>query len=184
MQTGISSTAPSYMSLPLLAMLLENLRQGQVLTSAAHQGRQTTEISPSRGAAARNDRQQGVTTMAASAILLVDDAQGSCTSLFDVIWDLDHQESGAYHGPAAGSCPGRTPPTSLYSITNRPARTALSWTAGSNRSDPARRASGRRDSLPRPPCGRQPQAHIRQLMPVPVDLGRPIPPIEGEAGGP
>ena len=100
MQTGISSTAPSYMSLPLLAMLLENLRQGQVLTSAAHQGRQTTEIGRSRGATERNDRQQGVTTMAASAILLVDDAQGSCTSLSEVIWDLDYQESGAYDGPA------------------------------------------------------------------------------------
>ena len=38
--------------------------------------------------------------MAASAILLVDDAQGSCTSLSEVIWDLDYQESGAYDGPA------------------------------------------------------------------------------------
>ena len=39
--------------------------------------------------------------MAATDILLVDDAQDSCTSLSDVIWDLDHPGSGAYNGPAA-----------------------------------------------------------------------------------
>jgi hypothetical protein len=39
--------------------------------------------------------------MAASAILFVDDAQGSCTSLSGVTWDLDYQGSGAYDGSAA-----------------------------------------------------------------------------------
>ena len=80
--------------------------------------------------------------MAASDILLGDDAQDSCTSLSDIIWDLDYPGSGAYDGPAAGRCPGATPPPWLYSITGRPARTSLNWTAGSNRSSPARRASG------------------------------------------
>jgi response regulator RpfG family c-di-GMP phosphodiesterase len=39
--------------------------------------------------------------MAASAILLVDDAQDSWTSLSDVISYLDYPGSGAYDGPAA-----------------------------------------------------------------------------------
>jgi CheY-like chemotaxis protein len=38
--------------------------------------------------------------MAASDILLADDAQDSFTSLSDIIWDLDYQGSGAYDGPA------------------------------------------------------------------------------------
>jgi hypothetical protein len=64
-------------------------------------GRQTPEIGRSRRAAERNDRPQGVVAMAASTILFVDHVQDSCTSLPDVIWDLDHQGSGAYAGPAA-----------------------------------------------------------------------------------
>ena len=39
--------------------------------------------------------------MADSAILVVDEVQDSCTSSSDIIWDLDHQGSGAYDGPAA-----------------------------------------------------------------------------------
>ena len=39
--------------------------------------------------------------MATSAILFVDDDQGFCTSLPDVIWDLDYPGSGAHDGPAA-----------------------------------------------------------------------------------
>ena len=39
--------------------------------------------------------------MADSAILLVDDEQDSCTSLSDLIGDLDYPGSGAYDGPAA-----------------------------------------------------------------------------------
>jgi hypothetical protein len=41
--------------------------------------------------------------MAASDILLVDDAQDYCISLSDVIWDLDYLGSGAYVG-LRGSC--------------------------------------------------------------------------------
>jgi DNA-binding response OmpR family regulator len=39
--------------------------------------------------------------MAESATLLVDNEQDSCTSLSDLIWDLDYPVSGAYDGPAA-----------------------------------------------------------------------------------
>src|SRR5262249_6011998 len=48
-----------------------------------------------------NDRPEGVAAMAASDILLVDDAQDSFISLSDVIWDLNYQGIEAYDGPAA-----------------------------------------------------------------------------------
>jgi hypothetical protein len=63
--------------------------------------RQTTVIRRSRWAAERTDRPQGVAAMAAFAILFVDHAQGSCTSLPDVIGNLDYQGSGVFYGPAA-----------------------------------------------------------------------------------
>ena len=80
--------------------------------------------------------------MAALDKLLVADAQDSCTSLSDVIWDFDYQGSGAYNGPAARELSSAPFPIWLCSITGRPPRTALSWTAGSNRSSPIRPASG------------------------------------------
>ena len=89
------------MSLSLPTMLLDGLRQGKVLASAAHFGRQTTEIGRSRRVAEHNDRSQGVVAMAASAIVLADDEQDSYTSLSDLIWNLDYPGSGAYGGPAA-----------------------------------------------------------------------------------
>jgi CheY-like chemotaxis protein len=39
--------------------------------------------------------------MGASAILFVDHGQDSCTSLSDLIWDVDYPGTGAYDGPAA-----------------------------------------------------------------------------------
>jgi hypothetical protein len=82
-------------------MLLDGLGQGEVLASAAHDGRQTTEIGRSSGAAERNDRPQGVAAMAASAILLGDDAQDSCTSLSEVIGDLDYHPAQDWQGSLA-----------------------------------------------------------------------------------
>ena len=90
------------MSLPLLVMLVYCSGKGKF-----------TGIGRSRGAAECNDRPQGVTAMADSAILLVDDEQDSCTSLSDLIWDLHSQGSGAYDGPAARELPGATPPAWL-----------------------------------------------------------------------
>jgi hypothetical protein len=61
----------------------------RLLKAAAPEGR----LSPTTPA--------GVAAMGAFAILFVDHVQGSCTSLPDLIWDLDYPGSGAYDGPAA-----------------------------------------------------------------------------------
>jgi DNA-binding NtrC family response regulator len=51
--------------------------------------------------AEHNDRSQGLVALADSAILLVDDKQDSCTSLSDLICNLDYPGSGAYDSLAA-----------------------------------------------------------------------------------
>jgi DNA-binding NtrC family response regulator len=122
--------------------------------------------------------------MAASDILLVDDAQDSCTSLSDVIWDLDYPGSGAYDGPAARELSWRytsaldlldyrSPGTDGVEPDGR-LKQVQPGTAGVRVTEFAAEATVRAAT----------QANIRQVMPMPVDLGRPIPPIEKVAGGP
>ena len=122
--------------------------------------------------------------MAASDILLVDDAQDSCTSLSDVIWDLDYPGSGAYDGPAARELSRRytsaldlldyrSPGTDGVEPDGR-LKQVQPGTAGVRVTEFAAEATVRAAT----------RANARQVMPMPVDLGRPIPPIEKVAGGP
>jgi DNA-binding NtrC family response regulator len=122
--------------------------------------------------------------MADSAILLVDDEQDSCTSLSDLIWNLDYQGSGAYDGLAARELSRyytsglalldyRSPSTDGVELHGRLKQvqpgTAGVWVMGFAAKATVRTAT---------------QAIIRHVMPMPVDLGHPIPPIEEVAGGP
>jgi DNA-binding NtrC family response regulator len=122
--------------------------------------------------------------MTASTILFVDDDRGSCTSLPDVIWDLDYQGSRAYGGPAARELPRRyisglalldyrSPGTDGVKL-DGPLKPVQPGPAGVRVTGFAAEATVRAAT----------QANIRQVMPMPVDLGRPIPPIEGAAGRP
>jgi CheY-like chemotaxis protein len=122
--------------------------------------------------------------MAASDILLVDDAQDSRTSLADVLWDLDDQGSGAYHRPAARELSRRH--TSALALLD-------SMSPGTDGVEPDGRlqqvqpgtAGVRLTGLAAEATVRAAtQANIRQVMPMAVDLGRPISPIEEVAGGP
>jgi DNA-binding NtrC family response regulator len=122
--------------------------------------------------------------MADSAILLVDDEQDSCTSLSDLFWDLDYPGSGAYDSPAARELSHRYT-SGLVLLDYRSIGTdgvvldgrlqlIQPGTAGVRVTGFAAEATVRAAT----------QASIRQVMPKPVDLGRPIPPIEEVAGGP
>ena len=113
--------------------------------------------------------------MADSAILLVDDEQDSCTSLSDLIWDLDYPGSGAYHGPAAREL-SRRYTSGLALLDYR-----SPGTVGVER-------DGRLQRVPPGTAGISVTcfavvATVQHVMPMPVDLGRPIPPIEEVAGG-
>jgi DNA-binding NtrC family response regulator len=122
--------------------------------------------------------------MSGSDILLVDEAQDSWTSLSDVIWDVDYQGSGAYDGPAARELSRhytsglalldyRSPGTDGVELDGRLKQvqpdTAGVWVTGFAAEATVPAAT---------------RANIRQVMLMPVDLGRPIPPIEEVAGGP
>jgi hypothetical protein len=122
--------------------------------------------------------------MAASAILPAGDAQDSCASLSDVIWDLDDQGSGAYGGPSARELSRhytsglafldyRSPGTDGVELDGR-LKQVQPGTAGGRVTEFAAESTVRVAT----------QANIRQVMPMPADLGRPIPPTEEVAGGP
>ena len=107
--------------------------------------------------------------MADSAILLVDDEQDSCTSLSDLIWDLDYPGSGAYHGPAARELSRcytsgltlldyRSPGTDGVELYGR-LKQVQPGTAGVRMTGFAAEATVRAAT----------QANIRQVMPKPVD---------------
>ena len=121
--------------------------------------------------------------MAASDILLVGDAQDSCTSLSDLIWELDYSGSGASDGPAARQLPQRytsnlalldykSPGTDGVELDGR-LKQVQPGTAGVRVAGFAAEATMQAAT----------QGNIR-LMPTPVDCGRPIPPIEEVARGP
>ena len=122
--------------------------------------------------------------MADSAILLVDDEQDSCTSLSDLIWHLDYPGSGAYNGPAARELSRRytsglalldyrSPGADGVELDGR-LKQVQRGTAGVLVTGFAAEATVRAAT----------QASIRQVLPMAVDLGRPIPPLEEVAGGP
>jgi DNA-binding NtrC family response regulator len=113
----------------------------------------------------------------------VDDARDSCTSLPDVIWDLDYQWDGAYDGPAARELSRRytsnlallnywSPDTNGVELYGR-LKQVQPGTAGVRVTGFAAEATVRAAT----------QDSIRQVLPMPVDLGRPIPPIEEVAEG-
>ena len=122
--------------------------------------------------------------MAASDILLVDDAQDSCTSLPDVIWNFDYQGSGAYDGPAARELSRRytsglalldyrSPGTDVVELDGR-LQQVQPGTAGVRVTGSATEAAV---------CAAT-QANNRQVMPTPVDRCYTIPPMEEVAGRP
>jgi DNA-binding NtrC family response regulator len=122
--------------------------------------------------------------MAESAILLVDDEQDSCTSLSDLIWHLDYPGSGAYNGPAVRELSRRytsglalldynSPGTDGVELDGR-LKQVQRGTAGVLVTGFAAEATVRAAT----------QASIRQVLPMPVDFGRPFPPIEEVAAGP
>src|SRR5262245_13377039 len=111
--------------------------------------------------------------MAASDMLLVDAAQDACTSLSNVLWHLDSPGSGASDGPAARELSQRytsnlalldykSPGTDGVALDGRLQQvqpgTAGVWVAGFAAEATMQAAT---------------QANIRQVLPMPVDLGRP-----------
>jgi CheY-like chemotaxis protein len=123
--------------------------------------------------------------MAASDILLVDDAQDSCTSLSDVIWDLDYPGSGAYDGPAARELSRRYTSALALLDYRSPGTDGVELDCRRKQVQPGTAAGVRVTGFAAEAIVRAAtQANIRQVMPMPVDLGRPIPPIEKVAGGP
>jgi DNA-binding NtrC family response regulator len=122
--------------------------------------------------------------MAATDILLVDDAQDSCTSLSDVIWDLDHPGSGAYNGPAARERSRRYASGLALLDYRSPGTDGVALDGRLQQVQPGRAGVRVTGCAAEATVRAATQAHIRQVMPMPVDLGRPIPPIEEVAGGP
>jgi DNA-binding NtrC family response regulator len=104
--------------------------------------------------------------------------------LSDFVWDIDYQGSGAYDGPAARELSRRytsglalldyrSPGTDGVEVDGR-LKQAQPGTAGVRVTGFAAEATVRAAT----------QAIILQVMPMPGDLGRPIPPIEGLAERP
>ena len=122
--------------------------------------------------------------MTASAILFVDDAQDSCISLSDVIWHLDYRGSGASDGPAARELSRRYTSGLALLDYRSPGTDGVELDGRLQQVQPG--AAGVRvtgftaEATVRAAI----RANTRQGMPVPVDLGRPIPPVEEVAGGP
>jgi DNA-binding NtrC family response regulator len=113
----------------------------------------------------------------------VDVDQGSCTSLSNVSSDLGYQVGLAYDGPAARELSGRdafglavldyrSPGMDGVELDGR-LKQVQPGTVGVRVTAFAAEATVRAVA----------QGNIR-LMPMPVDCGRPIPPIEEVAGGP
>ena len=159
------------MSLPLLAMLLT--RGDSLPKSAAHAERLSATTA-----------RRGVAVMAASDILLVGDAQDSCTSLPDVIWDLDYPGSGAYDGPAARQLPQRYTSNLTLLDYKSPGTDGVELDGRLNQVQPGTAGVRVTGFAAEATVRAATQANIRQVMPMPVDLGRPIPPIEEVAGRP
>jgi DNA-binding NtrC family response regulator len=120
--------------------------------------------------------------MVASAILLVDDAQGSCASFFDV--DLDSQGSGAYDGPAARELSRRYTSGQALLDYKSPGTDGVDLDGRLNQVQPGTMGVRVMGFAAEATVGTATQANIGQVMPMPVDLGRPIPPIEEVADGP
>jgi hypothetical protein len=105
--------------------------------------------------------------MAATDILLLDDAQESCTSFFDIGGNLDYQGSEPYLGPAAREL-SRRYTSGLALLDYR-----SPGTDGVER-------DGRLQRVPPGTAGVSVTccavvATVRHVLPMPVDLGRPIP---------
>ena len=122
--------------------------------------------------------------MAVSHILLVDDAQDSCTSLSGIIGDLDYQGSGAYDGPAARELSQRYTSNLALLDYKSPGTDGVELDRRLQQVQPGTAAVRVTGFAAEATVRAATQANIRQVMLIPVDLGRPIPPIEEVAGGP
>ena len=112
--------------------------------------------------------------MAVSDVLLVDDGPDSCDSLADVI-RLDYSGSGAYDGPATREL-SRCYISGLALLDYRSLDTVGVDLDG--------RLKRVKRNATKPTMRAATHANIRQVVPMPVDLGRPIPPIGAMAKGP
>jgi DNA-binding NtrC family response regulator len=122
--------------------------------------------------------------VATSAILFVDDDQGFCTSLPDVIWDLDYPGSGAHDGPAARELSRRYTSGLALLDYRSPGTDGVELDGRLQQVQPGTPRVRVTRFAAEAAVRAAAQANIRQVMPMPVDLGRPIPPIEEVAGGP
>jgi DNA-binding NtrC family response regulator len=121
--------------------------------------------------------------MADKAILIVDDVQDCCTSLSDLIWYLDYPGSGTYDGPAARELsPHYTSGLTLldYRLPGTDGVDLYGWL---KQVQPGRAGVRVTGFAAEATVRAATPANIRQVMPKPVDLGRPIPPLEKVAGG-
>jgi response regulator RpfG family c-di-GMP phosphodiesterase len=121
--------------------------------------------------------------MAATDILLVDNAQDSCTSLSDVIWDLDHQASRAYDGLAARELSRRYTSGLALLVYRSPGADGVELDGRRQQVQPGTAGVPVTGFAAEATVQAATQANIRQVTPVQVDLGRPISPIEEVAGG-
>ena len=121
--------------------------------------------------------------MADSAILLVDDEQDSCTSLSDLIWDLDYPGSGAYDGPATQELSQRYTSDLALLDYKSPGTDGVKLDSRLQQVQPGTAAVRETGFAAEATVRAATQANIR-LMPMPVDLGRPNTPFEEVAGRP
>jgi hypothetical protein len=108
--------------------------------------------------------------MAATDILLLDNAQESCTSFSDVIGILDCRGSEHYLGPAARELSRRYTSGLALLDYRSPGTDGVEPDGSCNGSRPG--TAGVRVTC----CAAA--AIVRHVMPMTVDLGRPIPSIE------
>ena len=126
----------------------------------------------------------GGTAMPALDMLLVGAARDSCTSLSGVIWDLDYRGSGAYDGPAAWELSRRYTSGQALLDYMSPATDDVDLGGRLKQVQPCTMGVRVMGFAAEATVGTATQANIRQVMPMPVDLGGPIPPIEEVADGP
>jgi CheY-like chemotaxis protein len=122
--------------------------------------------------------------MADAAILLRDDAQDSCTSLSGVVRDLDYPGSGDYNDWVAREQSRRLTSGLALLDYRSPGMDGVELDGRLKQLQPGTAGVPVTGFVAEAPVRAVIQANIRQRMPLPVALGRPISPIEEVAGGP